>query len=262
MRKAIMLACILFQCVLAVAWGQGPPSNFGIAMQTWHYDPQTHVVTVALTNTSQKDITAYQFTARMDYADGTSSLTNSFRQFSVEKKDHDLMLLPEAPKNQVLVLLPGATKDELLPVAKDVTNVSILVGLVAFSDLSANVQDERAFNRLIAMRKAEAMAIRRVNEIIRQSLTTSAPSQNALTELERLSKVYNAKIEARSEEENAENLCMRFQLSGTIATLKGAANAVREQNMTESVYLENFVKQREERAAASELHAGLTRVPR
>jgi hypothetical protein len=259
--RALKLTSIFALCSLAVAWGQGPPSNFGIAMQTWHYDQQTHVVTVALTNTSQKDITAYQFTARIDYADGTSSLANKFRQFSVEKKDHDLMLLPDAPKNQVLVLLPGATKDELLPVTKNVTNVSILVDLVAFSDLTAEVHNEAAFNSLIAMRKAEAMAVRLVNEIIRQSLTTSAPSQNALTELERLRKVYNAKIEARSEKENAENLCMRFQLSGTIETLKGAANAAREQNITESAYLENFMKQREDGAAASELHAGLTRVP-
>ena len=106
------------------------------------------------------------------------------------------------------------------------------------------------------------MAIRRVDEVITQSLTTDAPSQTALTELERLSKVYNAKIEARSEKENAESLCMRFQLAEVIAVLKGAPHAASEQNVTESAYLEDYVKPREDRAAAIELHAGLTRAPR
>jgi hypothetical protein len=259
---ALRLGCFIpFLLAVALASSlRASPSS--LSLHTWHYDPQTHVVTVVLENTSQKDITAYQFTARIDYTDGTSSLTNNFRQFFVEKKYHDLMLLPGASKNEVLVLLPGATKDELLPVAKDVTNVSISVDLVAFSDLSADVQNEAAFSHLIAVRKAEAMATRRVDEVIRQSLTTSSPSQIALTELERLSKVYNAKIEGRSEVESAENLYMRLQLSEAIAALRGAPQAASEQNVTESVYLENFVKPREDRAAATELHAGLTRVPR
>src|SRR5277367_1889041 len=103
MRQATRLAKILVLCSLAVARAQGPPARIGaIDAQTWHYDPQTHFVTVALTNTSQKDITAYQFTARIDYIDGTSSLTNKFRQFWLEKKYHDLMLLPDTSKNQVL----------------------------------------------------------------------------------------------------------------------------------------------------------------
>jgi hypothetical protein len=260
MRKVMMLACIFLRCVLAAAWAQGPPSSFGIAMQAWHYDPETHVVTVALTNRSQKDITAYQFTARIDYADGTSSLTNEFRHFSLEKKDHDLMLLPGAPRDQVLVLLPGATKDELLPVTKDVTNVSISVGLVAFSDLSAEVHDEAAFRQVIAIRKGRAAAIRNINEVIKRALASDAPSQAAVTELEELSKDYKDKINAQTEEEGAVNVSMRLLLQEVIPQIKRAPQSAQEESLTESAYLENYVKAREERAAALDAHAQLTRV--
>jgi len=240
-RRGYFLLLLLF--VLPAALRAAPPQVKGAVVQTWHYDPQSHVVTVRILNASGKGITAYHFTILMNHPDGTNSNSNKLGSFPFE-----------------YALLPGATKDELFPVGKEVTNVSVSVDLVCYADQTVEGSDEATLRKLIAMRKEGAAAIRRVNEVIKQALTDSNPSQAALAELERLSKVYHAKMEARGEEEAAMNTAMYFQLAEVIGTLKRVPELAAEGHLSESAYLENYAKEREDLAVASELHSHLTRV--
>jgi hypothetical protein len=65
MKHLFVLVVLLFSAHMA----RSAPVT-GAAVQTWHYDPQTNMVTLQIVNTSHKDITGYNIALKETYADG------------------------------------------------------------------------------------------------------------------------------------------------------------------------------------------------
>src|SRR5260370_35426601 len=65
-KRLPYLMLMLFLAVLAVPLRASP---IGAVVQTWHYDPQTKLVTAQIVNESNKDITPYNISIKETYAD-------------------------------------------------------------------------------------------------------------------------------------------------------------------------------------------------
>src|SRR6266851_4543772 len=66
-KRLPYLMLMLFLAVLAVPLRASPP--IGAVVQTWHYDPQANTVTVRVANISGKDITAFNMSVAITFAD-------------------------------------------------------------------------------------------------------------------------------------------------------------------------------------------------
>ena len=156
-RKIILPLALILLAVSAGSWAQSPPI-VGAVIQTSHYDPQTKTMTIRILNTSRKEITAYNLSLTLTYADGTSSHGEGGPDFM----------------NLIVNGLPGrfaagTTHDEVTPEPKDVADIKAVLDVVIYADQTAEVQNERAFKQFVAMRQARVLAQQKVNEVINQA---------------------------------------------------------------------------------------------
>jgi hypothetical protein len=187
MIKRLPYLIALLLAGLAVPLRASPP--IGVVVQTWHYDPQTRIVTVRIANTSDKDITAFNLSVTEKYADGTVN--------SSEKMTDYLPLMATIQQFQAEGLSPQGngtfpaktSRDVTFPVAKDPKDVLIAVDMVAYADHTADVTNERAFTHLLSSRKELVLATQQANQVIKDALTTPNPKDAAVKELKRLADV-------------------------------------------------------------------------
>src|ERR1700730_10058661 len=184
-RKIILpLALILLVAVSAVvSWAQAPPIT-GAVIQTSHYDPQTKTVTMRILNTPQTEITAYNISLTLTYADGTSSYTEGGTDFmnSIVNGLSDRFMA-------------GTSHDEVTHASKPVTNIKAVLDVVIYADQTAEVHNDRAFKQFLAMRQGQVLAQQKINEIVNQALADPVkdPADAAATELKRLADVLNGR---------------------------------------------------------------------
>jgi hypothetical protein len=182
MIRPLLIALFLSVCSVS-SWAQSPPI-VGATIQTAHYDPQTKAITIRILNTSQRDITAYNITLAVTYADGTSGSSELATDFIGP-------MIHGRPG-----FTAGTSHDEVTSETKAVTNTRPVLDVVVYSDQTAEVQNERAFKQLVARRQAKVLAHQKVNEVINQVLadpTVGDPGLAAATELKRLADVLNAR---------------------------------------------------------------------
>src|SRR4029077_474916 len=190
-QPALRLAFALVVALCPIAsLAQSPP--LGAVVQTWNYDPVAKVLTLHVLNTSHKDITAYNISLTIKYADGTTAFAESTKDFSPL-----MATMLEAGSDGYMrsncgngTFAAGGSRDDTFAgQPKDITDVTAILDVVAYSDSTADVQNERAFNRLVVMRRGRALAAQKVTEVIRQVLNDpkiSTPSAAAAAELTRL----------------------------------------------------------------------------
>jgi hypothetical protein len=203
MIRARGLATILALCSFAVASAQA--QQLGASVQSATYDSAKNEIIVQLYNSSRQDVTAYNFSLRIDYADGTTRVEDRGAEVPSEETD---------PR---LVFLAGTTREEKFPQPlpnKKVTRVVAVVDMVVYADNTAEVINEAAFRRLVESRKARVVGTQKVNELLKQALSAENPGQAALAELQSLLKVYEAK-----ERPDAQDADMEFALHSAIANL-------------------------------------------
>ena len=169
------VACLIFAPLLL---GSLPPGQqqaaapIGIEMQSWHYDAAVGTnpskLTITLVNTSHKNIMAFSMTDDIAYVDGM----------------HDTGELSQDLLDSQEIFAPGSTRNIELLGVQPVLSVSVVPDVVIYDDKTADVRNERSFQRLLRNRKERVLAFQKANEIIKQFPANS--HEAVATELERL----------------------------------------------------------------------------
>jgi hypothetical protein len=258
MKIVPVLLSLMF---VASVQAQSPQAPIGAVVQTWHADPATHIVTIRIVNTSQKDILAYNLSITETFIDGTTS-------------HHELMtdLLDRMVNAQIAkgttsesefssrfgngTLAVGTAVDQNVAESNVVANVEAVVDMVAYVDRTADVRNQRAFDRLVAYRKGELLAMQKANEVIKGALADPATASTAAaTELERLASVLHGRNLAPDDAERYQE----SQFQEAIMNLKNGQRLSSSMNITESEYLKTNVTERERRIALAAPHSEITK---
>ena len=149
------------------------------------------------------------------------------------------------------VFATGTTRDQVILEAKDISDVEAVVDMVVYSDATADVQNERAFKQLMAMRKGQLLAMEKVNEVVKHVLadpTVDSPISAALTELTPLADVPQRKNRSPEDTEFSEAIHLQ-------STVKNFQNMQRwRMNMPEREYLAQYLEGQEKRVALMSPH--------
>lgn len=215
------------------------PSDLGVVAQSASYDPAKNEIAIRFYNSTRHDVTAYNYSLKIDYADGTSRLEDRSSELAVD------------PTYEGFFLRAGSIRDEELydPQSKQVTRVVGVVDVVAYDDGTAEVANEAAFNRLVEDRKAQVVARKKVNELLKQSFSAESPGEYALNKLNELRKTYVDKGLQRDVQDTA----MLDQLHMAIQNLSQFGPLTSDR-------LHEYIKQRDEGLPAMKLHSELRRI--
>ena len=165
------VACLIFApLLLGSPPGQQQVAPIGIEVQPWHYDfpegTNPSKLTITLVNTSHKNILAFSMTDDIAYVNGTHDKG---------ERSQDLLGSGE-------IFAPGSSRNiELSGVP--VLSVSAVPDVVIYDDKTADVRNNRSFERLMKYRNERLLAFQKANEIIKQFLGNN---EAVATELERL----------------------------------------------------------------------------
>lgn len=159
----------------------------GAVTLSWNYDAATKMVTIHVLNATNKDITAYAINVTIKHPDGNADIS--------EKIEDSLPLMAsKASEGQVTqndngTFAAGTSEDKPIPQTKDVTNVIIVLDVVAYLDGTAEVKNREVFNQILAMRKGLLLATQEASQAISQALTSGDPKAAAVEEIRRLAGV-------------------------------------------------------------------------
>ena len=242
---------ILQRSVLSVLLLAAVPlraSPVGAIVQSWHYDSVQRTLTLQVVNTSSKEITAYSLSIIVTYADGTinrSELSEDFLPAMISASESESVRQQEGNG----AFAPGASREKVIPNTNtnEITNVTASVGVVIYADRKADVQDERAFNRLLAMRKGSALAAQQVTEVLAGILadsTISDPAAAAEAELKRLA---DGSGPTRSSNDTDPKAYAKIHLREVSQNIQRASNR--------NEFVRQLVKQEKDTATTATLHA-------
>jgi hypothetical protein len=149
------------------------------------------MLTLHLVNNSGKDITAYNISISRKYADGSmdgSPSSESMEEMLGGAVNSELAKDDIHPRDSNGTFAAGTSKYQHIPETKDVSEVKAVVDMVIYADATADVQNTRAFQRLMAMRKGQLTALEKIDEVIKRELEgqNSTPISAALAELKLL----------------------------------------------------------------------------
>jgi hypothetical protein len=287
------MAAVLCVAFTLRASGQSEVQKPPVAL-TWNYDAQQKTLTLHLANYSGKDISAYNISIAERYTDGSTnpSRLDGIPCFPGEKMEEMLgaMVNFQLSKTEgrhgvawagVLVngqrapgtvdvermrrefsndvFAAGTTRDQVIPEAKDISDVDAVVDMVIYADATADVQNERAFRQLMAMRKGQLLAMEKVNEVVKRVLAdpmVDSPISAALAELTPLADVPQGKN--RPPEDPAFSQAMYLQ--GAVKNFQHMQPW--RMNMTEREYLTGYLDGQEKRVALISPHCEIVRTAR
>ncbi len=184
LKRLPSLMLMLFLAVLAVSLRASPP--IGAVVQTWHYDPQTNMVTATVVNVSHKDITAYNISIKETYADGHANshellceyagMMGFVQEFKGTADEADI-------RKQFGdgLFHPGESRNEIIGVQPGLQNFEAIVDVVAYTDQTAEATNNDGLQRLLEKRKASVASTQMANEIIRGALTDPNDADPAAT---------------------------------------------------------------------------------
>ena len=182
MIRSTMLG-LLLACASS-SWAQSPPTTSpGVIVQSARYDASKQGVVIRLVNTSGKDVTAYNLTVTERLTNGTTGTVELMTDF-LGRVTHGRP-----------VFAAGTSHDET-NLSQPVTSVSALVDVVVYADQEAEVANDLAYTRIVAMRQGEVLAKLKANELTAEALAdpnVTDPGKQVATELKRLAAVINGK---------------------------------------------------------------------
>lgn len=240
MRESLLLIVLIAAFVLSAP----PPAKaqqLGVVVKSATFDPAKQEITIRFYNSTKHDVTAFNYSVRVDYADGTSNL---------EDRGLDLAVNPDY---RGFLLLAGTTREEKVEQSfpnKAVSRITAFTDMVVYDDASAEVLNESAFNRLIQRRKARVVATQKLTEILRQTLSADEPGKAALSELDRLKNTY--KSGPTSDADSA----------GMVEQIQLAINDLNERfhGPLTTGRLQAYIKEHEDRVPVMKFHSELRRV--
>jgi hypothetical protein len=216
------------------------------ALITAHpYDPIKNTVTLRITNTSGKDITAYNIKIKETYGTAVNQheyMTDTVQTMLMAEEDaHMRAILPPG------TLQPGASKEEIMRVQPGLTNYEAVIDTVTYADKTAETVNQPALDRILQNRKAEAATMLATNEIIRKALANAQganPEQTAANEIEALRKSNNHSLSLSP-----------GMMEAAIRELRTAPQAAAQERVSVMAHLTNYLDKRDQHAAHLSEHA-------
>jgi hypothetical protein len=172
----------------------------GVEVQSANYDPIKGITTIQIVNTSPKEISAINLSIRVTFPDGTITPLGA-NEFRIE--------FLEGIIQGKGGFAPGAYHTQEF--SGQAGPVQATVDMVAYSDGTADVLNERAFKRLISDRKARARATQKVNELLNQALADPAAEHPSATVAAQLRSLVAAIRQQTITEEGAANYASVLQ---------------------------------------------------
>ena len=172
----------------------------GATVQTFFHSPGDNQMTVRVTNSSRKNLTAYILSVHTIDANGQSNDFHIMRDFLANQmflarfagtEDEAAFKKQAGPS----FLTPGENYDEVSGMPANTQDFSVLITAVAYSDKSAEAISQQALEPLIQQREAEATSIAKANEII----SASSDPQAAIAKIQNLRDIWKVKPHAKIE---------------------------------------------------------------
>lgn len=140
------------------------------------FDPKTGSTVIAVTNISNKDITAFNVSVDAVYANGRKVHSERLVDFlpRMISKSEAGDAAPAAG-----ALHPGGGEEERissspsLPDGTQLDNVDVTIDVVLYADNTATVHNRAAFDRIVSTRRARATTTNRIVAILRKHLSPS-----------------------------------------------------------------------------------------
>jgi hypothetical protein len=181
MKHLFVLVALLFSVHMA----RSAPVT-GAVVQTWHYDPQTNMVTLQIVNASHKDITAYNISIKETYADGDVDNHELMCDFVGRIKFlQDIKGSPEEARIRKELgdglFHPGEVRKELVGVQPGLQDFQAVVDVVAYADQSSEASNNDGLQRLVDHRKVDVASRQIANEIIKAALADPNDANPAAT---------------------------------------------------------------------------------
>jgi hypothetical protein len=149
----------------------------GALVQNWHYDATKQEITLTVTNTTKKDITAVDFAITVTHPDGTrSSFNHGFEMWTGS-------LTGERG------FAAGTTRAFQVPQLHPIVDYKAVPDVVIYADNTADVLDEQMFQWFVRSRKGYILGLQKANELIDEALAdpkTEHPSATVAAELKAL----------------------------------------------------------------------------
>ena len=246
--------------VLCLAFGMRTPGQTaGPLVITSDYYAQPKVLILHVRNNSGRDIIGYTITIRHKNPDGT--LDQGGWYSSGADMLHVLISIqmaedPAASEhirqqnlgNEALaaagfgIFAAGTTRDMTMNGIESDSEGEFSAGVVFYADGSYDKQDEDAFKQMLARRQGELLAMKKVNEIVKNALadpTNDHPTALALTELSKyVVEGMARKQDSRYDPEREEHMA----LQGDLQNLK---NMQPRKGTTERELLSQYVEEQE-----------------
>ncbi len=218
--------------------------SIGAEVQSANYDPVKGITTIQIVNASHKEISAINLSIRVTFPDGTITPPGA-SEFRVE--------FLEGIIQGKGGFAPGALCTQEFP--GQAGPVQATVDMVAYSDGTADVLNERAFIRLITDRKARARATQKVNELLSQALAHSAEEHPSATVAAQLRSLVAAIGQQKIAEEGAANYASVLQ-----SAIQNLDNAARLSSVAENNLLRALIEGNNQHIPILTRHSALVKV--
>lgn len=154
-------------------YGQSSTAIKGIKISSSTFDPQTRIVKVVFINDSSADITAYGVFIHKDYQNNqgiTWTGSGAWGRDFLRAGAYDKIAIKKRstlPAPSAQPIHPGQTAEETrdLSAERDLVSANIGIDMVAYSDGTAEVENEVTFRRLLISRHADLLGAHKAAEI-------------------------------------------------------------------------------------------------
>lgn len=251
-RIFLLLLLILIPAFAFQSLRASPPS--GAVVQTWHYDPQTNVVTATVVNVSHKDITGYNISVKETYVDGH---VNSHEVLCDYVGRIVLLQQVQGTADEAGIrkqfgdglFHPGESRTEIFGVQPGLQNFEAVVDVTAYADQTADATNNDGLQRLLVHRKASLAATQAANDIIKTALADTNDANPAATAATKL----QARIAAWKAQQNRD--IEPGEVQGMVARLQETSRHTDKRGD-----LQQFVARKDAQVATLSPHANLKRI--
>lgn len=185
-KRLPYLALAVLSLAFATSMRAAPPE----VTHSWTYNSTTKAVTIHLQNSSGKDITGYAMSVTIKHPDGSADTSEMISDYLPEIAN--IAASDPGTQNGNGTFAAGTSTDTPVPQTKEVTNVIIVLDVIAYVDGTAEVHNKEVFNHILAMRKGLLLANQQASQAITKALTSPDPKTTAVRELKRLANVAKA----------------------------------------------------------------------
>ena len=274
-RSAARLVVLALLPLVAVPAGHqlgaSPPPA---VLQSWHYDPQTRMVTMVIANTTGKDITAYDTNTIITFADhsvddsgsgGGSQMTDMLEAFLFLQQIKGTP--DEGRVRKEMELRHGGTLEAYKtlkvvfgPSSKVVIDVQLKVNAVAFADGTGEATNKQGLERIREHRNWELHSHQKAKQIINEVLadpTIQNPAEEAAARLRKFLTEYNTRTHYTEDVD----IIYDALIENDIRNLNGASRVIAGQHLSgEPEFLQQYLEEKDQYMALLAKHVQLKEV--